>query len=158
MTARRLAAVAAVAFAVDQATKLLVVEAMGLAERLRIDVLPGFVTFKMGWNRGVNFGLLAHDSALARIALIAVALVVSAAVAVWALRRDDAWFSLGAGLVIGGALGNALDRLRYGAVADFLNVTCCGIVNPFAFNVADVAIFAGAAVIAFAPAPETRRS
>ena len=54
----------------------------------------------------------------------------------------------GAGIVIGGAMGNAWDRLQYGAVADFLNMSCCGINNPFAFNIADVAIFAGAALIA----------
>lgn len=158
MTARRLAAVAGATFALDQATKLIVVEGMGLAERLRIDVLPGVFTLKMGWNRGINFGLLAHGSEAARLGLVALAVAVSCAVAAWALRRAEPWFALGAGLVIGGALGNAVDRLRYGAVADFLNVTCCGIVNPFAFNVADVAIFAGAAVIAFAPAPETQRS
>jgi signal peptidase II len=46
--------------------------------------------------------------------------------------------------VIGGALGNTLDRVMYGAVADFLNVSCCGISNPFAFNVADIGIFGGA--------------
>jgi signal peptidase II len=49
-----------------------------------------------------------------------------------------------AGLLIGGALGNVVDRVLYGAVADFLNMSCCGIDNPFAFNVADVAIFVGA--------------
>jgi signal peptidase II len=49
-----------------------------------------------------------------------------------------------AGVLIGGALGNVVDRVVYGAVADFLNMSCCGIENPYAFNVADVAIFAGA--------------
>ncbi len=52
---------------------------------------------------------------------------------------------LSAGLLVGGALGNVVDRLAYGAVADFLNMSCCGIENPYAFNVADIAIFAGAA-------------
>ena len=47
-------------------------------------------------------------------------------------------------LILGGALGNVVDRLVYGAVADFLNMSCCGIENPYAFNVADIAIFAGA--------------
>jgi signal peptidase II len=71
------------------------------------------------------------------------------------VRRSEAWFTLGGGLLIGGALGNAVDRVRFGAVADFLNVTCCGLVNPYAFNVADIAIFAGALVLAFAPTPRT---
>ena len=51
---------------------------------------------------------------------------------------------ISAGLLVGGALGNVVDRVLYGAVADFLNVSCCGIENPYAFNVADIAIFAGA--------------
>ena len=51
---------------------------------------------------------------------------------------------LSAGILIGGALGNGIDRVVWGAVADFLNVTCCGLVNPWAFNVADIAIFVGA--------------
>ena len=54
----------------------------------------------------------------------------------------------GAGLVLGGAIGNAIDRVRHGAVADFLNTSCCGIDNPFSFNVADIAIFLGALWIA----------
>lgn len=151
MTARVMLWTAAAIFLLDQLSKWAVVEAMGLAERLRIEVLPGFVTFKMGWNRGVNFGLLSSGSDLARWALTALALAISAGVAVWALRRGGRLFALGAGLVIGGALGNAVDRMRWGAVADFLNVTCCGVVNPYAFNVADIAIFAGAAAIVFAP-------
>jgi len=53
------------------------------------------------------------------------------------------------GFLIGGALGNVVDRVLYGAVADFLNMSCCGIENPFAFNVADIAIFIGAIGLAF---------
>ena len=53
------------------------------------------------------------------------------------------------GLLIGGALGNVVDRLIYGAVADFLNVTCCGLNNPYAFNVADISVFLGALGLAF---------
>jgi signal peptidase II len=153
MTATRLALIAGTVFVLDQATKVAVVEMMGLMHRLRIEVWPGFVTFIMAWNRGINFGVLASDSGLMRWALAGLAAAISIAVAVWTLRRDEPWFTLGGGLLIGGALGNAVDRVRFGAVADFLNVTCCGIVNPFAFNVADIAIFAGALLLAFAPAP-----
>ena len=56
--------------------------------------------------------------------------------------------------MIGGALGNAFDRLVYGAVADFLNMSCCGIDNPYAFNIADIAIFAGAIGLAFFNSPK----
>ena len=153
MTAVRLAGISSAVFLLDQASKIAVVDGLGLMHRLRIEVLPGFVTFIMAWNRGINFGVFASDAPLMRWALAGLALAISAGVAVWVLRRDDPWFTLGGGLLIGGALGNAVDRVRFGAVADFLNVTCCGIVNPFAFNVADIAIFAGALVLAFAPAP-----
>jgi signal peptidase II len=59
-------------------------------------------------------------------------------------ERGNAGADLGRGLLVGGALGNVIDRIAYGAVADFLNMSCCGIENPYAFNVADIAIFAGA--------------
>ena len=55
-------------------------------------------------------------------------------------------------MLIGGALGNVVDRVLYGAVADFLNMSCCGINNPYAFNVADIAIFIGAAALILLPA------
>ncbi len=62
------------------------------------------------------------------------------------MRRDNpgSLVRISTGLLVGGALGNVVDRLVYGAVADFLNMSCCGVDNPFSFNVADVAIFAGA--------------
>lgn len=145
-------------FALDQAVKWLVLDALGLIERLRLDVLPGLFSLRMAWNQGVNFGLLASGSDLARWTLIALSIGVSVAVAVWALRRGQTLFTLGAGLLIGGALGNALDRVRFGAVADFLNVTCCGLRNPWAFNVADIAIFVGALTLALAPSGEAPRA
>lgn len=129
----------------DQVLKYVVVHVLDLQARLAIDVLPPFLNFRMAWNRGVNFGLFAHDAEVVRWGLIALALVISAWVWVW-VRRDDpgALVQISAGLLVGGALGNVIDRLIYGAVADFLNMSCCGIDNPFSFNIADVAIFAGA--------------
>jgi len=63
----------------------------------------------------------------------------------WVRRsKFGPWSELSAGLLVGGALGNVVDRLAYGYVADFLNMTCCGIENPYSFNIADIAIFAGA--------------
>ncbi|MGF1658512.1 MAG: signal peptidase II [Rubrimonas sp.] len=137
----------------DRLSKWAVVEAMGLRERLAIDVAPGFVSLRMAWNRGVNFGLFADDAPALRFGLAGLAVAISAVVAIWALRRRERLFGFGAGMLIGGALGNAWDRVAYGAVADFLNVTCCGIDNPYAFNIADVAIFAGAFALILAPAP-----
>lgn len=132
-------------FALDQATKLGIVFGLGLIDRGNLDVIPPYLTFRMAWNTGVNFGLFSHDADVMRWVLIAVALAISIWVWVWA-RREAASkrVQLSAGLLIGGALGNVVDRVAYGAVADFLNMSCCGIENPFAFNLADVAIFAGA--------------
>lgn len=137
--------VSLVTFLADQAVKYLVVHALRLNQLGEIDVLPPIFNLRMAWNYGINFGLLAEDSAATRWVLIGIALAVCAAV-VWWVHRDRAgrWQEFAAGLLIGGAFGNVLDRLVYGAVADFINMSCCGLNNPFAFNVADVAVFAGA--------------
>ncbi|MEL6315846.1 MAG: signal peptidase II, partial [Pseudomonadota bacterium] len=64
---------------------------------------------------------------------------------VWVTREPGGrWQNIAAGFLIGGALGNVVDRIIYGAVADFLNMSCCGFSNPFSFNVADIAVFLGA--------------
>ena len=142
---RIVAATALGVFLADQLSKWLVVHVMGLAQKQAIDVLPPFLNFRMAWNYGINFGFLSGDSPLTRWVLIAVALIISASV-LWWVRSDPAgkWQKIAAGLLIGGALGNVIDRLRYGAVADFLNMSCCGFDNPYAFNVADIGVFAGA--------------
>ncbi|WP_204112807.1 signal peptidase II [Shimia biformata] len=132
-------------FLADQASKYLVVHHLNLWEVGRIDVWPPFLTFRMAWNEGINFGLFASGSGSTRAILIAIAFAVIAFV-LWWVRKDQPGrlAMISAGVLIGGAIGNVVDRLLYGAVADFLNMSCCGIDNPFAFNVADIAIFAGA--------------
>lgn len=142
---RTLTLTAVFVFLLDQVTKWFVVIYLNLIELGEIDVLAPFVNFRMAWNRGINFGLLSNNTDVARWALIAVAVAISAWVVVW-VWRDGAgrWAALSAGFLVGGAMGNVVDRLIYGAVADFLNMSCCGIENPYAFNVADIAIFAGA--------------
>ncbi|CTQ48352.1 signal peptidase II [Jannaschia donghaensis] len=130
------------AFGIDQLSKIVIVHLMDLKSIGVIEVLPPYLTFLMGWNTGINFGLL--SGAGARWILIAVAVVVSAVLIRWARTFTRPMGFVSAGLIVGGALANALDRLIYGAVADFLNMSCCGIANPYAFNLADVFIFAGA--------------
>lgn len=137
--------VASVIFLADQVSKYYVVHVLNLDRLLAIDVWPPFFNLRMAWNNGINFGLLANENDLTRWVLIAVALTITAAV-LWWVHRDamSAWQRLAAGLLVGGALGNVVDRLIYGAVADFVNMSCCGVQNPFAFNIADIAVFAGA--------------
>jgi signal peptidase II len=133
------------AFITDQASKYAVVHMMNLREVIAIDVLPPLLRFQMAWNDGINFGLLSGSPEAARWVLIAVALAISVFVVVWVRREPPGkWGMISAGLLVGGAIGNVVDRLIYGAVADFLNMSCCGVDNPFAFNLADVWIFVGA--------------
>ena len=136
---------AAAVFVADQLSKYLVVQVMDLRTVGSIEVFPPFLTFRMAWNQGVNFGLFSNDAQVMRWVLIAVAVLISVWVVFWVRNeRSGKLAQSAAGLLIGGAAGNVADRLVYGAVADFLNMSCCGIDNPFAFNVADIAIFAGA--------------
>jgi len=137
-------------FLLDQATKYLVVHWMDLRNLSSIDVLPPVLNLRMAWNYGINFGLLSGDSPYTRWILIAIAVVITLAV-LWWVRSEPGgtWQKIAAGFLVGGALGNVIDRLLYGAVADFLNMSCCGLNNPFAFNVADIAIFVGAIGMVF---------
>jgi signal peptidase II len=156
---RILALTACITFALDQATKWAVVHGLNLIERGDIDVFPPYLTFRMAWNTGINFGLLSGSANFTRWLLIAVALAISVWVIIW-IRRERAGklAHISAGLLIGGAIGNVIDRLWYGAVADFLNMSCCGIDNPYAFNVADIAIFAGAiGLVLFTGQPAKRK-
>lgn len=142
---KRVALAALVIFVLDQITKIGVVFGLDLINRGEIDVLPPLLNFRMAWNQGINFGLLASHTDITRWALILLSLAISVWLWVWSSRQNHGpWARLSTGILIGGALGNVVDRLAYGAVADFLNMSCCGIENPYAFNVADIAIFAGA--------------
>lgn len=136
-------------FLADQASKYYILHVLQLKEGQPIAVWDPFLVFTMAWNRGVNFGIGAgYDM---RWVLIGIALAISVGVFVWLWKRPaDTFTYVSAGFLIGGALGNVIDRLIYGAVADFLNMSCCGFNNPYAFNIADIAIFIGAIGIAFA--------
>lgn len=134
-----------IVFALDQITKVLVVQVMDLKTVPAMDVFPPYLNFRMAWNEGINFGLFSGGSDVMRWVLVALALAISIWVILW-VRRDGGGrlAMISAGLLVGGALGNVVDRVIYGAVADFLNMSCCGWSNPYSFNVADIAIFAGA--------------
>lgn len=136
-------------FALDQASKWWVLDGLGLREQLVLTVAP-FLNLVLTWNTGVNFGVLASGSETQQIVLATLAIAVSIALLIWARRTGDRRVAAGCGFVVGGALGNAADRLREGAVVDFLNFDCCGIGNPYAFNFADAAIFLGAALLIWA--------
>ena len=140
---RLIAITAALACALDQLSKWLVVHMMDLARVLSIDVFPPLLNFRYGENRGINFGLLGDGTS--RWVFIGLAIVICAVVLWWLRGTKQKPIALvSAGLLVGGALGNVVDRILYGYVLDFLNMSCCGVQNPFVFNVADIFIFAGA--------------
>jgi signal peptidase II len=131
-------------FALDQISKWFVLYRMDLLTIGHMEILPHYLNFHMGWNTGVNFGLLANDADATRWLLVALAFVISAWILWWSRRMHKRISMLSAGAIIGGAIANAFDRVIYGAVADFLNTSCCGFQNPYAFNIADIGVFVGA--------------
>jgi signal peptidase II len=150
---RRLAgfALAAAVLAADQASKIWAIGLLDTPDAPRIDLTP-FLALTMSWNRGVAYTMLHSDGDLGRYALTALAVAASLGFGVLLWRAKDGLATTAFGLLIGGALGNALDRLTHGAVADFLYFHTPFWVGPLAnyvFNVADVAIFAGAVLLIY---------
>ncbi len=101
--------------------------------------------FQMMWNYGVSFGMLQAHGFLQRLLLIAFALVMSTVLAIWLTRVRRPIIAVGLGLIIGGAIGNVVDRIRWGAVADFIDFSEIGF--NFIFNIADAAISVGVAAL-----------
>jgi len=147
---RLLIATAFGAALLDQISKFLVIHLMDLARVGSINVWPPLLNFRYGENRGINFGLLNGDVDWMRWVLIGFSLAVVGVIFYWIRRwhAESGGMQVSSGLLIGGALGNVLDRLIFGYVQDFLNMSCCGFNNPYVFNIADVFIFAGAAGLA----------
>lgn len=136
-------ALAGAVILLDQASKWVVVSVLAVDDP--IPVAP-FFNLVMVRNRGVGFGLLDIDSPWTPWILSSVALAISAGLAVWLARARGRRLAGGLGLVVGGALGNVIDRVRLGAVTDFLDVFV-GRHHWPAFNLADAAIVVGAAMI-----------
>lgn len=133
-------ALAALTVALDRATKAWALDAL-FDPPTRI-TLSGTLNLVPVWNRGVSFGLLSNDSAWGPWLLGGFAVVVAVALMVWLLRAEGPVLSAGLGLVIGGAIGNAIDRALYGAVVDFIDAHWGDLHWP-AFNIADAAITLG---------------
>ena len=138
---------AIVTLVLDQASKLWLLNVFELARRGKVEVTP-FFDLWLAWNIGISFGWLQNDSQAAQIALMAVKVFAVVALAIWMARSHTRLATVALGLIIGGAIGNGIDRLAYGAVVDFalFHVQIGGITyNWYVFNLADVAIVAGVA-------------
>lgn len=130
----------------DQFSKYWMLNEVGIVLRSPI-VVTDFFSLVMLWNRGVSFGMFSHSNTdWAPYFLIGVAVVISLILARMAIKSPKKWERFSYGLVIGGALANALDRIRFGAVADFFYFHIGDLGYP-AFNVADSAICVGVAIL-----------
>jgi signal peptidase II len=134
--------IAAAVAVLDQALKAWI---LGLIfDPPRVVTVTPFFNLAPAWNRGVSFGFLAHESEWAPLLLTALAAVIVGVLLRWLARAENAWVGACLGLVLGGAAGNAVDRVRFGAVADFLDFHAFDW-HFWAFNLADAAITVGAA-------------
>lgn len=139
--------IAAAIFVVDQAIKLWALFVFDLASQGRVPVLPVF-DLVLIWNRGISYGLLQQDSDLGRWALVALHVVASVAITIWIAREQQKISSIGLALILGGAVGNGLDRILYGAVVDYA-LLHWGPVTWYVFNLADAAIVAGVGLLLY---------
>lgn len=144
--------IAGIVFVLDQITKFLVLGPLGFSPEgcRERDLGCGFIELspifdlRMVWNQGVSFGMLRADSDIARWVLVAVQLGIAAVFAAQLPGAGRRVSAAALGLIVGGAIGNVIDRIRFGAVADFLDFS--GLWFPWVFNVADAAITVGASL------------
>ena len=141
---------AAVAMFLDQATKLLLLYAFGFRSMLpgeSVPILP-FFNLVMTWNPGISYGLFPATGPVGTAFLALFSLAAVAGLSWWLWHAERRALTIGLGLVIGGALGNLVDRLVYGKVADFFHFHAFGY-DWYVFNIADIAITLGAVAIIY---------
>jgi signal peptidase II len=139
------------ALALDQASKLWLLFVFDIARRGSVKLTP-FLDLVLAWNVGISFGWFQSDSQLAQTILLLIKAVAVIVLAIWMARSRTLITTIGLGLIIGGAIGNAIDRFAYGAVVDFalFHVQIGGnTLNWYVFNLADVAIVAGVAALLY---------
>jgi len=137
-----------------------IVSALALRQYLQVAQLDGTRLFTIliaslnleyTVNTGINFGLASEATTSRQFLLAIVSLLVCAAAILWGVISQSKWASMIAGLLAGGGLANAYERIAFGGVFDYLNVSLAFFTNPFSFNLADIYIFIGAAMFIFRP-------
>ncbi|MCA1749732.1 MAG: signal peptidase II [Parasphingopyxis sp.] len=138
--------IAAIILIADQISKFWIIDLIQLPRRGQIELLP-ILNFTWVENRGVSLGMLTASSDTQRWLLVALTAAIACGVAYWIWREKRRWDVFALGLVLGGALGNIGDRIRFGYVADFIDLHF-GDFQPFlVFNVADAAITVGVVIL-----------
>jgi signal peptidase II len=132
---------------VDQIVKIGVLSRAGGSAVGSTPLVP-FLDLTLRWNRGISFSLFVRDSASGEAALLTLTLAATGLLAWWLARSRSALPAVGLGLIVGGALGNAIDRIAHGAVIDYLDLHAFGR-HLFVFNVADAAINIGVVLLIF---------
>jgi signal peptidase II len=138
------------ALVLDQVSKLWLLRVLDIGHR-KVQVTP-FFDLVLALNPGISFGWFQNDSPAAQIVLLAVKAVAVVVLAIWMARSRTLLATVGLGLIIGGAIGNAIDRFAYGAVVDFALFHLQigeNTYNWYVFNLADVAIVAGVAALLY---------
>jgi signal peptidase II len=142
---------AVAALALDQASKLWLLFVFDIARRGAVQVTP-FFDLVLAWNVGISFGWFQSESQFAQIILMTIKAVAVVVLAIWMARSRTLLATIALGLIIGGAIGNTIDRFAYGAVVDFalFHLQIGGnTFNWYVFNLADVAIVAGVAALLY---------
>jgi signal peptidase II len=143
--------VAVAAAVLDQASKLWLIFVTDLASRAPIALTP-FLDLVLTWNTGISYGLFPQEGPLGQWALLALKVIAAVLLWIWLARASSRLTAVALGLIIGGAIGNAIDRLAYGAVADFVlfHITTANFnFRWYVFNIADVAIVIGVALLIY---------
>jgi signal peptidase II len=140
-------AAALAVLAVDQGSKWWVREVLHLGDVATMPVLP-VLNLTLVWNRGVTFGMFTSLGGWGAPVLVAGALAIVAALGAWLWRAERPLVAVALGAIAGGAVGNVIDRLRFGAVVDFIHAHAFGL-SWYVFNVADAAIVCGVAALVF---------
>ena len=149
--------VVAATFALDQANKWWMINIYDIGAKGRVEVLP-FLDFVYVKNTGISYSLFDQDGQMGQLMLAGFAAVVSLAMWIWQVRSHASrLMALSLGLIIGGALGNAVDRLHLGGVADFYSLHAYGF-YWYVFNIADVAIVAGVVGLLYDSIQESRNN
>jgi signal peptidase II len=135
----------------DQASKLWLLHVLDIAHRGVVKVTP-FFDLVLAWNIGISFGMFQNNSQIAQMSLMVIKALAVVALSIWMARAQTLTATIALGMIIGGAIGNAIDRVAYGAVVDFalLHVQSGEkTFNWYVFNFADVAIVAGVAALLY---------
>lgn len=156
--------IAAITLVLDQISKWWILYELDLPARRNVpllDIGPLGLDLTMVWNRGVTFGLLTGDNPWNQVILAGLAAIIAAVLLSWLWRAENRLVATAVGMVIGGAIGNVIDRLRFGAVVDFVDAHGWGW-HWYVFNVADAGIVIGVGLLLmdalFRPSARARQS